>query len=519
MIYTSSYADLDIPSVMLSDFVLREARSRADHPALVDGVTGEMITYGQLSASVRAGAAALALQGLRPGEVVALMAPNQPRWAVAFHAAVSCGATVAPVNPALTAGEISGLLSRSGARLLIAAPEVMPKAEAASAGTPVELCIPLTRLAVTGDDHGGDEAFPAVPAGDPATRLAALTFSSGTTGTWKPVMLTHRNLVANLRQFQPMLRLSERDVLCAVLPLFHIYGLTMVLNAGLLSGCTIVTLPRYETSQFLSVVDGYRVTRLHLVPPMVLDLARADLGGYDLSSLGSAICGAAPLDEAVAAVAAGRIGCPIGQGYGMTECSPSTHFTPDDELGVLPAGSVGRLMPGTQARIVDPATGLDTQRAGELWIRGPQVMTGYLGEQEATAAAFHDGWLRTGDLASVDQDGAFWIVGRIKELIKYNGHQVAPAELEAILRQHPSIRDSAVAGIPHPRSGQVPKAFVVRAGSLTEEEVMAWVAPRVATFKRVREVEFVDVIPRSASGKILRRLLAPADGTGGTHDA
>jgi acyl-CoA synthetase (AMP-forming)/AMP-acid ligase II len=259
------------------------------------------------------------------------------------------------------------------------------------------------------------------------------------------------------------------------------------------------------------MIQDHRVTRAFLAPPMVLGLGSAEEAGrYDLSSLRFAICGAAPLSADAAEHAERRLGCLIRQGYGMTEASPGTHFVPDAEFPVTPADSVGRLMPSTQGRLIDPATGRDCRpgEPGELWVRGPQVMAGYLNNPAATAETLVDGgWLRTGDIVRADGSGNFWVVDRLKELIKYKGYQVAPAELESVLLTHPDVRDAAVVGIPHAEGGEAPKAFVVPAAPVDPDELMKWVAERVAPYKKVRAVEFVAEIPRSATGKVLRRAL------------
>jgi acyl-CoA synthetase (AMP-forming)/AMP-acid ligase II len=323
-------------------------------------------------------------------------------------------------------------------------------------------------------------------------------------------MLTHRNLVANLEQFRAAWRLDD-DVVCAAIPFFHIYGFTVILNSALLAGATVVTLPRFDLRGFLSTIETHRVTRGHFAPPIVLALATApEVDEFDLSSLRRAVCGAAPLDEEVTARAERRIGCLVRQGYGMTEVSPGSHLVPDDRFATAPAGCVGWLMANTEARVVDPATGIDVApgTAGEIWLRGPQVMQGYLGHPEATAASLVDGeWLRTGDLGRADDEGRFWIVDRVKELIKYKGYQVAPAELEAVLLAHPDVVDAAVVGVAHPTAGEAPKAFVVTSRQVDADALMDWVGGRVAPYKRVRDVAFVAAIPRSPSGKILRRLL------------
>jgi acyl-CoA synthetase (AMP-forming)/AMP-acid ligase II len=321
-------------------------------------------------------------------------------------------------------------------------------------------------------------------------------------------MLTHRNLVANLLQTDLLQPLGDRDVTIAVLPFFHIYGMTVMLNRGLANGATIVTLERFEMEPFLELVQRYRATRLFLVPPLILALAKSPLvDRFDLSSVQSIMVGAAPLDAGLAQRCATRVGCAVIQGYGLTETSPVSHLSPLDRNK---PGAVGPLVANTEALIVDLATGqpVGPGERGEIWVRGPQVMKGYFGQAAATADAFAgDGWFRTGDIAFVDEDGYFTIVDRAKELIKYKGFQVPPAELEALLLLHPAVADAAVIGLPDEEAGEIPKAYVVLKGAVTAGELIAYVAERVAPYKKIRMIEVIDQIPKSASGKILRRVL------------
>ncbi|TNC26990.1 AMP-binding protein [Amycolatopsis alkalitolerans] len=494
MIYRSPLPDIEIPDVTLTDYVIGGAERYGDKPALVDAVTGETITYAGLRSSVYATAAGL---DVGPGDVVGLMSHNQPRWAVAAHAVIATGAAVTPVNPVFTAAEITKQLTAAKAKLLIAAEEVAGKAREAFG----------TVLTISDLPTGGTRPL---PRRDPATTVAVLPFSSGTTGTAKGVRLTHRNLVANLAQTRVGWPIGPADVQAAVLPFFHIYGHTIVLNSGLLGGATVVTMPRFELGRYLRTLAEHRVTRAYFAPPMVLTLATApEVEDYDLSSLRYALSGAAPLDVEVTERAEQRLGCLIRQGYGMTEASPGTHQVYDDAFTTTPPGSVGRLSPNTEARLVKPGTDEDVAagETGELLIRGPQVMAGYLDNPEATAATVTGGWLHTGDLARVDGEGVFWIVDRLKELIKYKGYQVAPAELESVLLTHPAVLDVAVVGVPHTEGGEAPKAFVVTSRPVEAADLMAFVAERVAPYKKVRFVEFVAEIPKSPTGKILRRLL------------
>ena len=343
--------------------------------------------------------------------------------------------------------------------------------------------------------------------------VVALPYSSGTTGTAKGGMLTHRNLVAMQLQMEAVEATGPDDVVLAVLPFFHIYGLSVILLLALYRGAKLVIFPRFELDAVLGAIERQRVTRLPLVPPLILRLAREPrLDDFDLSSVRTVISGAAPLAPDVAARLSQRLGgCLVKQGYGMTELSPGGHMHPEDG-SIPPPGSVGLLHPNTECRIVDPETGRDVPsgQAGEIWYRGPQVMKGYLGRPEETAQMITtDGWLRTGALGRIDVDGQLYVLDRIKELVKYKGFQVAPAELEALLLTHRSVADVAVIPKPDPEAGEIPKALIVRepGTTLDEEELVAYVAERVAGYKRVRAVEFVDEIPKSPSGKILRRVL------------
>ena len=282
------------------------------------------------------------------------------------------------------------------------------------------------------------------------------------------------------------------------------------MNMGLTVGATLVTLPRFDLAQFLQLHQDHHLTRAFVAPPMVVALSKHPLvDQYDVSSLKTIFSGAAPLSAELAAECAARLDCEVIQGYGMTELSPVSHVTPP---GQFKPGSVGVTVPLTEIQVVDPETGMagGVDAVGELWVRGPQVMQGYLNNQAATAATIDaDGWLHTGDVAKVDADGHVYIVDRLKELIKFKGFQVPPAELEALLLTHPDVADAAVIGIADEEAGEIPAAFVVlREGrDTTTEAVQAFVAERVATYKQIRSLTFIDAIPKSPSGKILRRVL------------
>src|SRR5215213_5461326 len=494
----SPYPDVPVPDVSLSEYVLGGAVARGDKPALIDGASGAITTYAELADQVARTASGLAAEGIAKGDAVGLLGPNTPTWAVAFHAISALGAIVTPINPLLTPAEVAKQLQLAGAKAVIVFEPL--RASVAEAG--IDAVYTLDALP-TGAGDAGD------PGTDPARELAVLPFSSGTTGVSKGVMLTHRNLVANMEQIRAIHRISADDTLVGVLPFFHIYGQTVVVNLGLSQGATIVTMPRFDMGGFLDILERHRGTRAHIAPPVALGLAKVPgIEGREFA-LRVVISGAAPLDADTANRASERLGAPVRQGYGMTEASPVTHFSADEELEDQDPGAIGRLVGSTEGRLVDPETGEDSDEAGEIWIRGPQVMRGYLGDEEATAATLtEDGWLKTGDVALIEEGEIWRIVDRVKELIKYKGYQVPPAELEALLIGHPDVADAAVIPIADESGGEAPKACVVPAGEeLDCDALMAFVAERVAPYKRIRAVEIVDEIPKSPSGKILRRLL------------
>jgi acyl-CoA synthetase (AMP-forming)/AMP-acid ligase II len=515
-IVLSPHPDVTVPDVPLHEFVLADAMGRADQAALVDGPSGRTLTYGQLAGGVRRVAAGLAARGFAKGDVFAIYSPNVPEYALAFYGVSAAGGINTTISPLYTVDELVRQLTDSRARFLLTVPPFLPNALEAAGRSGVE------EVFVLGEGEGATPFADLLTAGDtppeveidPANDLVVLPYSSGTTGVNKGVMLTHRNLVANVCQGEPALLAGEGERLIAVLPFFHIYGLVVLMCAAISRGSTLVTMPRFDLEQFLGLLQEQRITRAYVAPPIVLALAKHPLvDKYDLSSLRSIFSGAAPLSASLEQACAERLGCEVIQGWGLTETSPVVTTNYNTPEGPRP-GSVGVPLPNTEMRVVDPATGADVSRGetGELLVRGPQVMKGYLNAPEATEAMLDpDGWLHTGDLGTIDEQGYVFIVDRVKELIKYKGLQVAPAELEAVLISHPAVADAAVVRFPDEEAGEVPKAFVVAREAVDPEELMAFVAERVAPHKKVRRVEFVDEIPKAASGKILRRLLIDRD--------
>ena len=496
----------DLPA-RISDVVLPWAERSPDRAALVD--SGGTWTYGQLAAVIVETRCWLLARGVRPGDRVMIVGENCRALVAVILAAAALDAWPVIVSARLSDREIDQIRDHSDARRLLYTATASPlaKSHAGRHGARIE---DVAQLGPIGIGPLNEAAEPEPIEAARGAQVAALIYTSGTTGRPKGVMLTHRNLVANLLQTDSAHSLEEQDRVMAVLPFFHIYGMQVVLNLALWRGATLVTMPKFDLEPFLAALERYRITRAFVVPPLVLALAKHPaVDDYDLSSLRGMMSGAAPLDAALETACVRRVGCRLIQGYGLTEASPVTHANPDDP-GKIKPGTVGPLLPGTECRIVDPATGadLDVEEDGELLIRGPQVMRGYLNNPEATAATLDaGGWLHTGDIGHVDADGYFTIVDRLKELIKYKGFQVAPAELEALLCTHPAVADAAVIPIPDDECGEVPKAFVVLKGETSPAALIAYVAEHVAPYKKVRVIEVIDAIPKSPSGKILRRLL------------
>jgi acyl-CoA synthetase (AMP-forming)/AMP-acid ligase II len=516
MVWTSPYPPVAVDGTTLPRMVLEAAARAGDRPALADGASGTAVSYRLLAERIQQVAAGLAARGFGPGDVLALWAPNLPQWAGVALGAMAAGGTVTGITPSASERELATQLADAGASVLVTIPSLVPAARSAAAAAGVR------DLVVLGQADGADpildllaagaRAQPPIPALDPAAAVALLPYSSGTTGLPKGVELTHANLVASVRQVSRGLRVTKRDTLLAVAPFSHIMGFQVTLAVPLSAGATVVTMPRFDPGRFLELIRRHRVTVLVGAPPMLRVLTAHPLAaGADLSSLELVVCGGAALSAAAHRALAARLpGAVVGQAWGLTETAVGLSM-PDRASGSVP-GTVGRVMPNTELRVVDPATGRDLGpgEPGELWGRGPQVMAGYRNRPEATAAMVGPhGWLRTGDLGLVDDGGNVVIVDRLKELIKVRGHQVAPAELEALLATHPAVADAAVLGREDPDDGEVPVAVVVpRPGTDPDpEDLLGWVAERVAPHKRLRAIRFAGAIPRTPSGKLLRRAL------------
>ncbi len=512
MVSKSPHPDIEIADVSLPHFVTERFQDYGDRIAFIDGVSGHCLSYDELFRDIQRVAFSLHARGFTKGDTLALYSPNCSEYAVFFYAVSFLGGINTTINPSYTVSELTHQLIDSAARFLVVTPETEDRALEAAEKSSVEQVITIgdTQRAIPYTALLGSEKYTDEVSINPAEDIAALPYSSGTTGLPKGVMLTHSNLVANIAQTESVEHVAD-DVTIGILPFYHIYGMTVIMSTVLRNGATIVTMPRFDLEHFLHLMQENEVTVAYLVPPIILALAKHPLvDNYDLSSLRKITSGAAPLPVSVARACAERLGCVVKQGYGLTETSPVTHITPD--VDTLKLDAVGPGLPNTETMVVDVETQepLPRGQKGEIWIRGPQVMKGYHRNPEATAAMIDaDRWLHTGDVGYLDEQGYLYVVDRVKELIKYKGLQIAPAELEAVIVSHPDVADAAVIPSPDEEAGEVPKAFVVRkpGKNTAADAIMEYVSERVAPYKKIRKVEFVEQIPKVPSGKILRRKL------------
>jgi long-chain acyl-CoA synthetase len=522
---TELYAD---PSnLFLHDAILTSCRRHGEKVALVDTSSGRRLTYAEYGQHIETLAHGLVAAGTRPGDVIAIFLPNSWEFCVAYHAATLAGAIPTLLNPTYREREVRHHLGNSGAVSLITDASNI-------AGIDLSGLPNLRRVFCTREQGSGSCPFSELlkpvsaslpqPLQSSEKTLAALPYSSGTTGLPKGVMLTHFNLVANIYQLlgpNAVTFTSADNILC-FLPLYHIYGLNVILNPALLVGATLVLMPRFNLSQLASLLTEESITMMPLVPPAMNALCQAAEAGqfpkdHKVRWVKS---GAAPLAPDLPRRFTALTGILVRQGYGMTEASPVTHLGYLDPEFYHP-DSIGRPVAQTECKVVSVETlcasasevpEVSTGEAGELVMRGPQFMQGYWNEPQATAAVLRDGWYWSGDIVTRDRDGFYRVVDRRKEMIKYKGFPVAPAEIEAVLLEHPAVRDCGVVGRAHAEAGEVPVAFIaLRDGFANsgrmQEELCAFVADRLTHYKQPREVHFVDIVPKTASGKILRREL------------
>ncbi|CAN1152486.1 4-coumarate--CoA ligase-like 9 [Linum perenne] len=513
-IYHSLRPPVAHPPLSFADFIFSLLHSFPLPPtssALIDGLTGRSISFADLVPRAKTLASSLRRKvGLRKGDTAFILSSNSVDVPVLYLSLLSIGVVVSPANPASSKQEILHLLSLSRPRIAFA-----------TSGTAHKIPSYIRKILIDTVEFESLTASTEARSGDlePSVTIcqsdaAAILYSSGTTGKTKGVLLTHRNftsVVAAVHASRPA-RKSPPAVCLATVPYFHIYGFALCLRT-IAFGETLVSMERINVQKMLKAIQEYRVSHVAAAPPLVISLIKLDrnvMDSYDLSSLEVVACGGAPLGRDAAAL----FNCLfpralLVQAYGLTE-STGRVFTTVGPTESKVGGATGKLCPSCEAKIVHPETGipLPPGKAGELWIRGPAIMKGYVGDEEATARTLDlEGWLRTGDLCYIDEEGFLFVVDRIKELIKCRGYQVAPAELEHLLQSHPEILEAAVVPFPDEKAGQVPVAFVARKNGSTigESQIKKFIADQVAPYKRIHRVMFIDSLPKNAQGKVLRK--------------
>ncbi len=510
---------VDFPDIPYDHLLRRAAERNPERTAII--FHDLFLTYREVVSMVNSIANGLYDLGLRKGDHLCIYTTNRPEYTITFIAAASIGVVVSPMNPAYKEREVSYQLEDSEAKALLIQRELVP----IFIGARAQQQFPnLQHIIVTGTT-APEELPEAIPFGVLLRRsvpqllhpadirgddLLALPYSSGTTGLPKGTMLTHRNLTSNNLQLNIALSTDITDVALLFLPFYHIYG-AMLTGSFLACGGTQVIMERFDLLDSLELCAQHNVTYYFAVPPVVLALANAPVDLGKMKSVKYVFSGAAPLAPDPARRLQEKISARVIQGYGLTEASPLTHTQPKHPKFVR-LTSIGLPIHNTEQRIVDMETGtreMPVGEDGEILIRGPQVMKGYWKAPEETVNALRDGWLHTGDIGHVDADGYTYIIERKKEMIKYKGFGIAPAELEALLLEHPAVGESAVIGVPDEEAGELIKGFVVlrKDQQATVEELLTFANGKLAGYKRMHMIELLEAIPKTASGKILRRTL------------
>ncbi len=503
---------LDCPEIPLFELLSRAAQEWPEHVAF--RCRERSLSYKQLAELTSRLAAGLGDLGVRTGDRVMLFLPNSLEFVIAYYGILKAGGTVATVNPLYRQAELRHQLNDTEAKAIITSGDLYPLVKEVQAETRLQMVI-LADASESGAISLTEilQKCPPLPpesAISPREDVAVIVYTGGTTGPSKGVLLTHSNLVANAMQNAAWFGWSSKDTVIGLLPFYHSWGACTCINSPIYSGTPVIILPRFNAEELLLTVEREKATVLYGAASMFIALANSPaINKYDLSSLRYVKGGAMPIPPEIRERWEQLTGVRMVLGYGLSEASPETHNSP---LQRVKPGTIGIPVIDTDARIVDEQTGkieLPPNQMGELVIRGPQVMKGYLNRPEDTREALRNGWLYTGDLGMMDEEGYFRILDRKKETIKYKGYTIAPAEVEAVLYEHPAVKECAVIGKPDPSAGEMPKAYVaLKEGFTVEgEELINFCAERIAPYKRIREVEFIEEIPKTPVGKVLRRVL------------
>ncbi|KAK2658453.1 hypothetical protein Ddye_004986 [Dipteronia dyeriana] len=526
-VFKSKLPDIPISNHLpLHTYCFQNVSDFPDKPCLIVASTSKTYSFADTHLLCRKTAAGLSNLGIQQGDVIMILLQNCAEFVFAFMGASMIGAVTTTANPFCTSSEIFKQFKASRAKLIITLSQYVDKLRDTTDQNIPKLGQDFTVITIDEPpanclhfallSEANENSLPEVSI-DPDDPVA-LPFSSGTTGLPKGVILTHKSLITSVAQQvdgeNPNLYLKQQDVVLCVLPLFHIYSLNSVLLCSLRAGAGVLLMHKFEIGVLLELIQQHKVSVAAVVPPLVLALAKNPMvAKFDLGSIRMVLSGAAPLGKELEEALRSRVPQAIlGQGYGMTEAGPVLSMCLGFAKKPYPtkSGSCGTVVRNAELKVIDPETGcsLGHNHPGEICIRGPQIMKGYLNDTEATTTTIDvEGWLHTGDIGYVDDDEEVFIVDRVKEIIKFKGFQVPPAELEALLINHSSIADAAVVPQKDEVAGEVPVAFVVRSNGfeLTEEAVKEYIAKQVVFYKRVHKVYFVHAIPKSPSGKILRK--------------